>query len=86
MDVDIKNQLISRTAKVLMFLGKNKDSNIVQISRGLEIDYNFVSKIIRRCEEIKLLTVGTDNRQKIIQLTAIGKKLSGLLVKIEKML
>lgn len=85
-DVNVENQLISRTAKVIMYIKENGDTNVKQISKNLEIDYNFVSKIIQRCEEAGILKSEMENREKKIQLVKKGEKLSELLKQIEKIL
>lgn len=86
MNVDIKNQLISRTAKVIMYVGDNPEANIKQISRELNIDYNFVSKIIQRCEELWMLVAETVSREKRITLIQKGLDISKALKAINLIL
>ncbi len=84
-DIDIKNQLISRTAKVIMFVDKNPKINIKEISRALNIDYNFVSKIIVRCEERNFISSEMVSREKRVKLNKKGEELSEAIQVIEKL-
>jgi len=76
MDVNIKNQLVSRTAKVIIFLQENPKSSIKDVSKELDIDYNFTSKIVQRLEEEKLVKTEEISREKQITLTDKGRKIS----------
>ena len=84
MNVNIKNQLVSRVAKTIMYVGKNPGKNLKEISKDLDIDYNFISKIIQRCEEDGIVTVEMVSRDKRVTLTEKGKAISKSSVKIEK--
>jgi DNA-binding MarR family transcriptional regulator len=83
-DVDINNQLVSRVAEVLIFLKNNRNSNVRNLSKELNIDYNYMSKIIVRCEEKNLLNTKIVSREKIINLTKKGEKVSDNLEEIKK--
>ena len=85
-DIDIKNQLNSRTSKVLKFIKKNPGCNMKNISNETGIDYNFVSKIVMRCEEEKMVKTKMNNREKIITLENKGVKITTLLEEVEKLL
>jgi len=85
-DVNINNQLISRTAKVIMFIKDNPKTNLRNINRELDIDYNFISKIIKRCEEKKIVKCEMKAREKIVTITKLGDEISDSLEKIEKVL
>lgn len=86
MDINIKNQLNSRTSQVLVYLKDNEGCNIKNISNSTKIDYNFVTKIIYRSEEEGLVTVESDTRGKKISLTAKGKDIAKDLKKIAEKL
>ena len=85
-NVDIENQLISRVAETLMFLKKEPNSNVRKISRDLNIDYNYVSKIIVRCEEKGLIKTKFETREKLVSLTEKGIEMASHFDKLKEMI
>ena len=86
MDIDVKNQLVSRTGELIIFADANPGNSIKNISKVLDIDYNFATKIVRRCEEAGLLKTEIVSREKQVQSTRKGVEVANSLSKIKEAL
>lgn len=85
-NVDINNQLVSRVAETLIFLSENPKSSIRNISRVLNIDYNYVAKIVEKCEGQNILKTEMVARERQVVLTKKGMNIADNLKAVKKLL
>ncbi|MBU0924159.1 hypothetical protein KKG81_04685 [bacterium] len=84
MEINIKNQLVSRTAKILIYMLDFKESNITEISRDLKIDYAYTSFTLKNLDKMKLVNITLKGSRKIVWLTDDGVKIAKNFKEISK--
>ena len=85
-NVNVDNQIISRVTETLLFIDKNPNNNIRKISKELEIDYNYVAKIVERCEEKGLIDTKLVSRERLVTLTEKGATITNYFKQIKELL
>ena len=83
-DVNIENQLVSRTAIVLNYIGENPHQTLTEISTATSTDFNFVSKIVQRSFEAGLVIIEKESKYKKCSLTEMGLTISKSIDDIKK--
>lgn len=71
---------------VLLYLEKNRYSNLSDISRSLNTSYSYVFQIIQKLEQSGLVKATKIGREKKIMLTDKGREVTQLIAEIKRIL